>query len=262
MVYRQAAGTMRYSLTDAHAHIGSTAETEERLRRRIPSMISAGCPQEAERLEGILGQQEHKGLLIPTYGLHPWNADLDALRRMEPFLERSALIGEIGMDSVWCDVPLGLQQEVFEYQLVLAAGKGRPVILHTKGQEKKIADIIRRYPNRYLLHWYSSEFWQENYLEMNCYCSIGPDVWWNPAVRKLARRVPSERILIETDGMSAVRWAYEKADWRQTGSGDRPAPLTLEEALGNTLETVAGIRGTGCLELAKQIEENFIRFCR
>lgn len=264
---RQAAGAMQYPLTDAHAHIGSMAELEERLCRQIPSMISAGCSQEAGRLEEILeGQEKDRGtvpgFLIPTYGLHPWHASLDALKRMEPFLERSAFIGEIGMDSVWCEIPLGIQQEVFEYQLAFAARKGKPVILHTKGQEKTIADIIRNYPNRYLLHWYSSEFWQETYLEMDCYCSIGPDVWWNPAVRKLVQQVPAERILIETDGMGAVRWAYEEADVKQAGSGKRQVPPTLEAALEDTLETVAGIRGTGCLALATQIKENFMRFCR
>lgn len=224
-------------------------------------MVSAGYPQEAERLEEIRRRQDNAGILIPTYGLHPWHADLEALKRMEPFLEHSMLIGEIGMDSVWCEVPLNLQREVFEYQLALAGGKGRPVILHTKGQEKTIADIIRKYPNRYLVHWYSSEFWQEEYLDLDCYFSIGPDVWWNSAVRKLAQRVPADRLLIETDGMGAVRWAYEEADAKGSRSGLVQLPQTLETALRNTLETVAGIRETECLALAKQIRENFLRFC-
>ncbi len=33
---------------------------------------------------------------------------------------------------------------------------------------------------------------------------------WNPAVQKVAEQVPENRILIETDGMEAVDWAYEE----------------------------------------------------
>lgn len=258
----QERGGRQHLLTDAHAHIGSMTEIEERLCRRIPSMISVGCPQEAEQLNGILGPRECDGVLIPTYGLHPWHANRDALKRMEPYLECSDLIGEIGMDSVWCEVPLELQREVFEYQLAYACENSKSVILHTKGQEKAIAGILRKYPNRYLVHWYSSELWQEDYLDLDCYFSIGPDVWWNPAVRKLAQQVSEDRLLIETDGMGAVRWAYEEADANQIGFGVRKSPQTLEAALGNTLETVAGIRGTGCQALADQIGKNFRRFCR
>lgn len=33
---------------------------------------------------------------------------------------------------------------------------------------------------------------------------------WNPAVQKVAEQMPENRILIETDGMEAVDWAYEE----------------------------------------------------
>lgn len=253
----QTGGRLRFLLTDAHAHIGSGAEVEERLRSQIPSMVCAGNPREAGRLESIL-IKDNLDILIPTYGLHPWYADLAALKMMQPFLERSTVIGEIGMDSVWCEAPLKLQQEVFEYQLSFAGEHHRPVILHTKGQEKTIADLIRRYPNSYLVHWYSSEAYQEYYLEMDCCFSIGPDVWWNPAVRKLAGNVPTDRLLIETDGMGAVQWAYGEAAEEQKGL---QVPSTVEEALANTLKTVSEIRGTECNLLAEQIRANFLRFC-
>lgn len=251
---------LRLPLTDAHAHIGSMEEVEERIRRQIPTMVSAGNPQEAERLEAILASGKGTGLLIPTYGLHPWHADRGAWMQMQPFLERSAVIGEIGMDSIWCRTPLVLQQEIFELQLAFAREKHRPVILHTKGEEKTIADIIRQYPNTYLVHWYSLGSGLENYMEMDCYFSVGPDVWWNPAVRKLAGEIAADRLLIETDGMSAVRWAYEEA----AAGGEAVCPLqipsTLEEALGNTLGAVAEIRGTDCGLLAEQVRTNYLRF--
>lgn len=107
-------------------------------------------------------------------------------------------------------IPPSYQEERFRQQLDLACTQSKPVILHTKGQEKQIADIIREYPNRYLVHWYSCGSYLENYIEQDCYFSIGPDVWWNCAVRKTAERVPIQRLLTETDGLSAVKWAYNE----------------------------------------------------
>lgn len=138
-------------------------------------------------------------------------ADRGAWKQMQPFLERSTVIGEIGMDSVWCRTPLALQQEIFELQLAFACEKRRPVILHTKGG-KTVADIIRQYPNTYLVHWYSLGSGLKNYMEMDCYFSVGPGVWWNPAVRKLAGEIAADHLLIETDsiyiGRSSGKYAW------------------------------------------------------
>ena len=41
------------------------------------------------------------------------------------------------MDSVWCDVDLKIQKEVFEKQLQLAQALNKPVILHTKVRKKQ-----------------------------------------------------------------------------------------------------------------------------
>lgn len=252
-------GTRRF-LSDAHAHLGSEPEREERLQNPIPTLVSAGNPQEAEKLRELLKKPEARGILIPTYGLHPWHADLEALEAMIPFLELGGIIGEIGMDSVWCDVPLALQREVFTYQLEFAEKQRKPVVLHTKGQESEIAQIIGGYPNTYLVHWYSAKESLEEYLEKDCYFSIGPDVWWNPAVQRVAELVPDNRILIETDGMGAVRWAYEEAGNLIPAEASRPVPATVTQALYNTLGCVAKIRKKGIDQMAEQVEGNFNRF--
>lgn len=247
--------------SDAHAHLGSEAERAERLQHPIPTLVNAGNPQEAGKLRELLKIPEAKRILIPTYGLHPWHADPDSLEAMLPFLEQGGIVGEIGMDSVWCDVPLSLQKEVFAYQLRFAEETHKPVILHTKGQEKEIAQMIGRYPNTYLVHWYSAKDYLEEYLEKDCYFSIGPDVWWNPAVQRVAELAPDNRILIETDGMGAVRWAYEEADILKVAEKPGPVPASVAQSLYNTLDCVAKIRKKSFEQMAEQVEDNFDRFC-
>lgn len=251
---------MRLLLSDAHAHLGSDTEWEERLHTPIPTLMNAGNPQEAEKLKELLKNPETREIIIPTYGLHPWHADLETLEAMIPFLEFGGIVGEIGMDSTWCDVPLALQREVFTYQLEFAEKKQKSVILHTKGQEREIAQIIGRYPNTYLVHWFSAKDCLEEYLEKDCYFSVGPDVWWNPTVQKVAELVPDNRILIETDGMGAVRWAYEEVGNLMPVEASRPMPVSVTLSLSNTLSCVAKIRKKNLDQMAEQVDDNFSRF--
>ena len=51
-----------------------------------------------------------------------------------------------------CDTPLDIQEAVFREQLALARSLDKPVILHTKGQEKEVAGILKEYPNTCLLY--------------------------------------------------------------------------------------------------------------
>jgi TatD DNase family protein len=235
-------------LCDAHTHPGEDAEWLERLENGILSLICASTPPEAEALFTRLKRiskacPENNGnslssCLIPTAGLHPWHADTYSVSDMERWLCSCPVIGEIGMDSVWCSVPLSVQERVFREQLALAVKLCRPVILHTKGQEARIARILREYPNTYLIHWYSCEESLEDYIRLGCYISIGPDVWWNPAVQHAAKAVPADRILIETDGMAAVSWAFCEAPDQKR----RPLPGSVSGALDAVLLETAALR--------------------
>lgn len=247
-------------MTDAHAHILTEKEAKERIHRHLVTMVSAGTPEEAERVKGFCGLPGAQGVLIPTFGLHPWHSDEWSVQQMRPYMEKGSVIGEIGMDGIWCEVPLARQQEVFEQQLAFAVQTKKPVVLHTKEQERKIAELICRYPNRYLVHWYSADHDLERYLDLDCFFSIGPDVIWNPSVQEVARRVRPERLLVETDGMEAVRWAFDEG--RRVGAevSGEVDPMSADESLWRTIEKTAALRGCDPHSLQLQIEKNFWNF--
>lgn len=253
-----------FSLCDAHTHIGGEKELLERRRLQITSLICASTPTEAIRLREFVNQSKFSSVLIPTYGLHPWQAGKYDVSDMEPFFSECDVIGEIGMDNVWCDVPSDIQERVFRRQLFLAKTLHKPVILHTKGQEKQIADMIKEYHNTYLVHWYSSMDHLEDYKNLDCYFSIGPDVWWNKAVQQVASSVSLERILVETDGMDAVRWAYDREEIRgeMIPPPIRPLPASVSDALISTIEVMAKIKGMTPEAIGKQVRANFNRFLR
>lgn len=254
-----------YPLCDAHAHPGTETELQKRSQNGIFSLLSAGTPPEANALSLRLGgdgtNAGNTPNLLPTAGLHPWYADRHTVSEMLPYLNAWPVIGEIGMDNVWCDTPLPVQEQVFREQLAIACELKKPVILHTKGQEAEIASIIEEYPNTYLVHWYSADRHLERYLALDCYFSIGPDVWWNADVRRVAAMVPLNRLLIETDGMGAVAWAYAQAPTQNgstNNSSRRKPPESIAAALSETLITTAEIRQMAPEELGRQVRENLI----
>lgn len=235
---------MKRTLVDAHCHLCGGEEEKVRREQNIVSLTCAVSPAEAAILKNKAG-----GIFIPCYGLHPWQADRFDLEDMIPFMREGAAIGEIGMDSEWCQAPLKKQEEVFVRQLQLAARWKKPVILHTKGQEQRIGEIIRDFPLTYLVHWYSSMDYLKLYQEMDCYFTAGPDLAVNPAVYQVVRECPADRILVETDGWSAVEWALGEMPVGQIGC-----------LLEKNMEIIGIEKNLQASLINRQIEDNFYRF--
>ena len=215
---------------DAHAHIGDEAETAARHAQRVYTALCGTDPENANAVEAHCLKEP---LFTAHYGLHPWKTARFSVREMEPWLAKCRVIGEIGLDSVWCDVPAADQRAAFIRQLDIAREMGKRVLLHTKGCEEEIARLVseRRVPC--VVHWYSCMEHLERYLDMDSWFTIGPGVFNDPAVREVARRAPKGRLLVETDGLSAVSWAFER----------EVAVKELRPTLEAMLKEVASIRG-------------------
>ena len=258
-------------VTDAHAHVKTKAEALERIREGIPTMVCGTDPEDARWVMELCHMPEAEGILFPVFGLHPWYADQWKVEDMMPYLEKCQVIGEIGMDSLWCNVPLKRQKEVLEKQLQIAAEWKKPVVLHTKDQEREILELIKKYPNTYLVHLYSADHDLDGYLDLDCYFSVGPDVIWNPAVQQVAKRVPENRILLETDGMDAVKWAWEEGQksrnyaieeresmWEAVENQTKE--ISVSDSLYATACMVSKLRNIPIKTLITQTTDNFFAF--
>lgn len=234
-------------IIDAHLHITENDEKNGILtcieKGNILGFVAGTNPEDCHRIHKLA---QRCNLIIPTYGLHPWYADKYSLKDMEPYLTACPIIGEIGLDSVWCDVDLNVQKKIFVAQLDLAEERGCPVILHTKGQEKEIARIISDYTVPVIVHWYSSENYLDKYLERDCYFTVGPDVHTNPAVQQLVRKVPLNRLFVESDGISAVEWA----------TGIAITPQEWPSILSASMNFIAGVKNVAPETVRTQMEEN------
>jgi len=231
---------------DAHAHEEAGSEIQSAVRQRlgIRTLLSCGTPREAQRGEALARRYPVYAL---SAGVHPWHADAVCLEEMLPFMERAALVGEIGMDSEWCGVPLDIQREAFLRQLAWAREAGKAVLLHTKGCEEEIARLIEPFDLTIVVHWYSGdEGALKRFLARGCFFTLGPDVARNPAVQAVARHATLEKLLFETDGIGAVCWAL----------GETPV-YALGDVLGQSVRFVARMRGLEPEALAEIANRNW-----
>ena len=204
-------------LVDFHMHTGEGrdfAEFSAWLSTDPPysALPSAGMAAEANRLfDAVSFDQQLSKHLLPIAGLHPWHADkgLAEVEALKPYLERSPIIGEIGLDRPWCHVPLEEQLIVLRAQLRLAGDWRRPVLLHSKGYEAELLAELETFTEPVIVHWFSCEDSDilTAYIERGAYFTLGPDNGAEAGTRELWSRVSPDRILLETDGLAAIAWA-------------------------------------------------------
>lgn len=219
---------------DAHFHYSPEIARLQK-ENGIPGLCNVQNAQEEREVK-------EAGLLY-SVGVHPWDADRIRLKEMEGLLEEAPVIGEIGMDNVWCDTDLSVQRDVFVAQIQFAARHGKPVILHTKGMEREILDIIRQYPNTYIVHWYSAMEYLQEYDAVASYFTVGPSVGTDPAVTQLAEKVSMEKLLMESDGLDAIEWAVGNRDYIDT--------------LKHAAAQIARIKGLSYGQAEAWLDENF-----
>lgn len=254
-------------LSDAHAHLNRDGTLEELVQRRerdIFTCFSTTTPAEQAHVSGLIaqatGDDTTDGPFLVSFGIHPWEAAKCDPRACGEAYARCSVIGEIGLDTVWCDVPLARQTTVLEEQLQLAADLGKPIVLHTKGAEERIASMVNGFPGRILVHWYSgplSAF--ERFAEQGCYFSLGPDCTNGSDVnRAMMTALPLKRILIETDGIEGITWAIDgnpRLAERIARFYD-PGSSLIEAVLTTSIHALADARNVSPQNVATQLQHN------
>ena len=115
-------------------------------------------------------------------------------------------IGECGLDFHYEYSEREMQEPVFRAHIAAARKTGLPVIIHARNADDAVAAILREEAEEGaftpLLHCYTGEWpLAETALSMGGYVAFSGIVTFNKAeaVREVARRVPLDRLLVETD---------------------------------------------------------------
>ncbi|OJU54300.1 MAG: LuxR family transcriptional regulator [Brevundimonas sp. 67-6] len=146
-----------------------------------------------------------------TVGVHPHEAkdyaDLTVDRLVE-LADRPRVIGigECGLDFHYDLSPRDVQATVFRQHIEAARRTGLPLVIHTREADEIMADILRgehrRAPFKFLMHCYTSGLeLAETAMELGAWFSVSGIATFKAAeeVREVIRRMPEDRIIVETD---------------------------------------------------------------
>ena len=177
----------------------------------VVQMIVTGSSAESSRTAIALSRQ-HAGRLFATAGVHPHHAtELSATVLTElgelTIAPEVVAVGECGLDYFRNYSPHAAQREAFHRQLELAARCGKPVFLHQREAHGDFIAILRE-------HWPAlaggvAHCFTGGAAELDCYLELGLAIGitgWICDERRgahllqLVRRIPADRLLLETDG--------------------------------------------------------------
>ena len=119
-------------------------------------------------------------------------------------LERIQAVGEIGLDYHYAFAPPGVQQEVFALQLQVALAHRLPVVIHCREAESDTLHLLDREGRgvRAVFHCFTGDVaLARRVLDRGCWISLSGIVTFPKAaaLREVARFVPADRLLVETD---------------------------------------------------------------
>ncbi len=192
--------------------------------------------------------------IYTSIGIHPHDVEEinpEILTQVEGFLKEKKVVavGEVGLDFYRDLSPRELQREYFVQFIHLSKKYALPLIIHSRASDAKTLEILKQEANSTLkgvVHCFSgSEEFLKGCLGLGFYISFTANITYRKSdnLRDLARKLPLERLLLETDS------PYLSPEGLR---GKRNEP-------GNVLhlaEFLAGIRGDSVEEIAEKTTEN------
>lgn len=205
-------------IIDTHCHLTSERfaddrpEVIERIREAgIALAITIGTGVTDAEAAAELARA-HPDLIRYAAGIDPFTAARvgddfdDELAALDALLARgdAVALGEIGLDYHYDDLGSpAAQQERLHRQLVIAAQRELPVVIHARECHADMARVLGEHPTlRGVIHSFTAGPAEaEAYLALGWHLSFNGVVTFKnaPEVRAAAELCPADRLLVETD---------------------------------------------------------------
>jgi TatD DNase family protein len=177
------------------------------------------------------------------------DADLAELKALAAH-ERCVAIGETGLDFYRDTAPRADQERAFAAQISLARETGKPLVIHTRAADEETLDQLGGEAEgcSVVIHCFSMPVRLDECLERGYAISFAGNVTYKNAadLAEAARRVPEDRLLVETDAPYLTPQAVRK---------ERNQPAFV----AHTVAFLAELRGVSAGELGATVEHNAAR---
>jgi TatD DNase family protein len=193
-----------------------------------------------------------------TVGIHPHNAGEGEVPTPDAIVAETHHpkvigIGESGLDYFYDKAPRDRQQAGFRAHIRAARLSGLPLCIHARDADDDIAAILREEAGQgafpFLLHCFSSgRGLAEAALALGGYVSFSGILTFpkSQEIRDIARDVPKERLLVETDAPYLAPVPFR-------GKRNEPGYVA------HTAKVLAEVHGMGAGEMADLTTANFRR---
>jgi TatD DNase family protein len=249
------------NVVDSHCHLDypGLAENLAQVIARAEAagvrlMLSIGT--RVRKFDQILDMVERHPDVFCTVGTHPHNAAEEPDVTAEELVSlarhpKVVGIGEAGLDYHYDHSPRDQQAKSFRIQIEAARETGLPLVIHSRKAEADTAAILEeemaKGAFKPLLHCFSSKAeLAERGLELGAYVSFSGILTYKNAedIRNVARQVPRERLLVETDAPYLAPVPFR-------GKTNEPAFVV------KTLEKLAEVKGMSPTDMAAMTSRNF-----
>ena len=255
-------------LIDTHCHLAHLEDADAVIARAKAAGVGAIIAASAEPddfAKNIALCEKYENVFC-TIGIHPEYATdchceerqlrsnlgehatclTGLLSRFAPRNDKIVGIGEIGLDYHYGAEHRAAQIELFRAWLEIARDAGLPVAIHTREAEDDTAEVLRDFDVAGVMHCFTGSWeFAKKMLDRGFYFSAGGIITFKNAadLRETFRRLPNDRIVIETDSPWLAPVPYR-------GKPCEPAMMV------ETAKVLAEIKGLQLSELEAVLEEN------
>ncbi|HRH71972.1 MAG TPA: TatD family hydrolase [Zoogloea sp.] len=248
-------------LVDSHCHldfpdlIENEADVLERMAEN--GVTHALCVSvKLETLPAVIGLAERHANLFASVGVHPDNADCeepDEARLLALAAHPKVVaIGETGLDYYWHKDAPEWQRARFRTHIRAARRCAKPLIIHTRDSAADTLRLMREEGADQaggVMHCFTeTREVAADALDLGFHISFSGIVSFKnaEALRDVARFVPSDRLLVETDAPYLAPMPFR-------GKTNQPAYVR------HVAQAVADARGESLASVAEATSRNFFR---
>jgi len=249
---------LTFEMIDVHCHLEherfkSKKEQIESFKKDLRAIITSSSHPE-DFYFALQIKKEFDGFVFASVGLHPEyinEFNEETLDNFEEFVKRNkeeiVSIGEIGLDYFWIkeDKLREKQKWFFEKLIEFAKSIGKPVTVHIRDAYEDALKIIESVDyQRIHLHMFGGDKFLDKVISNEWKISVGPILLRSKKHKKIVKKLPIERIMLETDS------PWMKIDGRES------LPIDVKMVA----EKIAEIKGISVQEVEEKTDRNAILF--
>jgi len=243
-------------MIDVHCHLEhekfkNNKQLIQSFREELKAIITSS-PHPKDFEYALKLKKEFEGFVFVCVGLHPEHIEEfseETIDNFEEFVKNNkndiVSIGEIGLDYFWIkDEKLREKQRwMFEKLVEFSKSIGKPITVHIREAYEDALKILESVDYQKVhLHMFGDHKFLDKILANEWKISVGPILLRSKIHKKIVKKLPLERIMLETDS------PWMKIDGRES----------LPTDVKHVAEKIAEIKSISIEEIEKETDENTI----